>query len=136
MLTAALAVGMTFAASSPVIAQATPELRSHATTTRWFNADVIDMSLELLVLVNFWSSSCTSCRPFAEQLERVVRSTRLDVRIVFVDIDANPELAYEYDARTAPVTLAFQDGILVGRLRGTALDSELEDFVNSPSPVS
>jgi thioredoxin 1 len=116
-------------------AQAVPERSSRTATARTFNADVVEMSTEITVFASFWSAACRPCRAFRPQLERVLRSVRNDVRLVFIDIDENPDLAIEYNIGVAPVTLAFQDGVVIGRLPGAATDEQVKSFAINPSMV-
>ena len=58
-----------------------------------FKADVIDVSMETPVLVDFWAPWCGPCRTLTPTLEKVVRAANGKVRLVKIIFDEHPAIA-------------------------------------------
>ena len=87
-----------------------------ALTTDTF--DEVIASSDLPVLVDLWAQWCQPCHALAPVLESVEASHGDRLRIVKVDVDAEPDLARRYDVMSFPTLLLFRDGEVVRRLVG------------------
>ncbi len=85
------------------------------------------------VLVDFFATWCGPCQmmhPVLEELQSMVGET---ARILKVDIDKNLRLAAQYQVRSVPTLMIFQNGEVKFRVTGTqpasALKAELDKYI-------
>lgn len=65
---------------------------------------------DLPVLVDFWAEWCGPCAGMVPVLEAIAEKHAGRLRVVKVDLDANPELGVEYRVRALPTLMLFKDG--------------------------
>ena len=61
------------------------------------------------VLVDFWAAWCGPCRLIAPELEALA-AERPDLKVVKVDVEANPQVAGRYGIQGIPTLALFRDG--------------------------
>lgn len=117
------------------MAEASPWIRE--TTSAGFQADVIDRSHEVPVIVDFWAPWCQPCRQLGPMLEKIVNEQQGRVELVKVNVDASPEIAGAIGVQSIPDVLAVADGQLVDRFTGLLPEAQLREWVARlvPSPV-
>ena len=65
------------------------------------------------LLIDFWATWCGPCRMMAPEFERAASLLEPAVRLVKVDVDAEPDLAAGFQVRSIPtLVLAFQSRVL------------------------
>ena len=87
-----------------------------AVTTATF--DEVITSSPAPVLVDLWAEWCGPCHALAPVLDQVDALTGDALRIVKVDVDAEPDIARRYDVMSFPTLLLFRDGVVVRRMIG------------------
>jgi thioredoxin len=99
-------------------------------TTDTFEADVLEQSKTLPVVVDFWADWCGPCKTLTPVLESAVAEREGDVVLAKVDTDANPELAMRYDVRGIPNVKAFRDGQVVDEFVGVLPAQAVAEFLD------
>lgn len=103
-------------------------------TESTFEAEVLDRSHSLPVVVDFWADWCAPCRQLGPILEREAskRSGRLE--LVKVDVDANPAISRSYRIQSIPAVKAFHQGRVVAEFVGAQPAAAVERFLDSLLP--
>jgi thioredoxin 2 len=87
------------------------------------------------VVVDFWAAWCGPCRMVSPVLEQLAQSHAGHLKVVKVDVDANPGLATRFGARSIPLLVVIRDGHevdrIVGALPRAALEQRLEPVLNA-----
>ena len=102
-----------------------------------FERDVIEASMEVPVLVDFWAPWCGPCRSLAPMLERLEREYGGRFRLVNVNSDANPELVESFNLKSVPYAVVFVDGNAVAQFMGAQPEPFVRAFLDRliPNPA-
>jgi thioredoxin 1 len=96
-----------------------------------FDVDVLQSDKP--VIVDFWADWCGPCRMVAPILEEISSKHGDKVTIAKLDIDANPQIAQQYQILSIPTMLVFQGGKPVKQVVGAkpkaALLAEFADVL-------
>jgi thioredoxin 1 len=96
-----------------------------------FDVDVLQSDKP--VIVDFWADWCGPCRMVAPILEEISNKHGDKVTIAKLDIDANPQIAQQYQILSIPTMLVFQGGKPVKQIVGAkpkaALLAEFADIL-------
>lgn len=102
-----------------------------------FEAEVIEASFSVPVVVDFWAPWCQPCQTLKPILEQLAVEYGGRFRLVKIDSDANPELAAEFGVRSIPAVKAVAGGQIVNEFTGAQPESAVRAFIESllPSPA-
>ena len=98
-------------------------------STAEFSAEVIQGSMQVPVLVDFWAPWCEPCKQLAPALEKAVADTNGKVRLVKMDIDKHPEVASQMGIQSIPAVVAFVDGKPADAFMGAKTETEIREFI-------
>jgi thioredoxin 2 len=91
------------------------------------------------VVVDFWAAWCGPCRMISPVLEDLARRHAGRLKVVKVDVDANPALAARFGAQSIPLLVALSEGRevdrVVGALPAHALEARLASLLGSEGRV-
>ncbi|MFH1806617.1 MAG: thioredoxin [Pseudomonadota bacterium] len=93
-----------------------------------FVQDVIEPSMQIPVVVDFWAPWCGPCKTLTPTIEKVTREAAGRVRLVKVNIDENQELAMQLRIQSVPTVYAFKNGRPVDGFQGAQPESEVRAF--------
>jgi len=99
-----------------------------------FERDVIEASMEVPVLVDFWAPWCAPCKSLGPLLERLEREYGGRFRLVNVNSDTNPELVTSFNLQSIPYSVAFVDGNAVAQFMGAQPEAFVRAFLDRLIP--
>jgi thioredoxin 1 len=102
------------------------------TDTHHFEADVVQVSSQCLVLVDLWADWCGPCHFLTPVLTRVVPTYDGKVRLAKVEVDEgdNMKIAGRNGARGFPTVLLYKDGEVVDRFHGAKTEHFVREFID------
>jgi thioredoxin 1 len=86
-----------------------------------------------VTVVDFWATWCGPCRMIAPILDQLAEEYAGKLRIVKMDVDANPKTSPRFNVRSIPTLLFFKDGKVVDQVIGavpkTALAAKMAQHI-------
>ncbi|MCT2540930.1 thioredoxin [Sedimentimonas flavescens] len=114
---------------------AQPELVKDVTEAN-FMAEVVDKSMTVPVIVDFWAPWCGPCRQLGPALEAAVNDAKGKVVMAKVNVDENQMIAGQMRVQSIPTVYAFWQGQPVDGFQGALPASELKKFVEKLSAMA
>ncbi|MDB5968763.1 MAG: trxA [Hydrocarboniphaga sp.] len=99
---------------------------SHITDAS-FEQDVLKSGTP--VLVDFWAEWCGPCKAIAPILEQIAAEQLGKLKVVKLDIDANPATAPQFGIRGIPTMILFIDGKPAATQVGSVSKAKLAAFL-------
>ncbi|OWU86525.1 thioredoxin [Oceanicola sp. 22II-s10i] len=103
-------------------------------TEQNFMEDVVDASMEVPVIVDFWATWCGPCKTLGPMLEAAVTKAKGAVKMAKIDVDQNQRLAQALaqqglPLQSIPTVVAFVKGRPVDLFQGAVPASEIDAFI-------
>jgi putative thioredoxin len=98
--------------------------------TATFEAEVLQKSLQVPVLVDFWAEWCGPCKTLGPILEKLAGEYNGAFLLAKVDVDKEQQLAAAFQVRSIPTVFLVKDGQLVDGFPGALPEGQLREFLS------
>jgi len=104
-------------------------------TDQTFQADVLERSATVPVVVDLWAPWCGPCTTLGPLLEKAVADTGGAVELVKVNVDENPRIAEAFQVQSIPAVFAIRNGQVVDQFIGALPEAQVSAFVQRLAPA-
>ena len=94
-----------------------------------FQAEVLDRSFQVPVLLDLWAEWCEPCKQLSPVLEKLAGEGNGAWVLAKIDVDANPRIAQSLQVQSIPTVFAVIGGQLVPGFQGALPEAQLREFV-------
>lgn len=98
-------------------------------TTATFETEVLQKSLQVPVLVDFWATWCGPCKTLGPILEKLAAEYNGAFELAKVDVDAEQQIAAAFQIRSVPTVFLVRDGQIVDGFPGAMPEGQLREFL-------
>lgn len=105
-------------------------------TEATFMAEVVEKSMEIPVIVDFWAPWCGPCKTLGPMLEAEVAKAKGRVVMAKVNVDENQMIASQLRVQSIPTVYAFYKGQPVDAFQGALPQGELKKFIDKLTALS
>jgi putative thioredoxin len=96
-----------------------------------FQTDVVERSLQQLIVVDLWAEWCGPCKQLSPVLERLAAESNGAWALAKVDVDANPRIAQLFGVQSIPTIVAIGGGQPVDAFSGALPEPEIRKWLDS-----
>jgi putative thioredoxin len=107
---------------------------SQDVTDATFQAEVVELSHTVPVIVDFWAPWCGPCKSLTPILERATAATDGQVVLAKLNIDENPGVTQAFHVQSIPAVFVIKDGKVVHNFTGGQSDQYVQQLVQALLP--
>jgi len=98
-------------------------------TEATFQAEVVERSLQVPVIVDLWAEWCGPCKQLSPVLERLAQAANGAWILAKVDVDANPRIAQLFGVQSIPTVVAIAGGQPVEAFAGAQPEPQIKQWL-------
>jgi len=99
-------------------------------TEATFEAEVLQRSMQVPIVIDFWASWCGPCKQLSPILERLAGADAGAWVLAKIDVDANQALATQLQIQSIPTVLLALGGRLVQGFTGALPEAQVRSFLD------
>ena len=94
-----------------------------------FQAEVLDRSFQVPVLIDMWADWCQPCKQLSPVLEKLAAEGNGSWVLAKIDTDANPRISQALQVQSIPAVFAVIGGQLLQGFQGALPEAQVREFV-------
>lgn len=92
--------------------------------------DIVQLSSQVLIVVDLWAEWCEPCKQLSPVLERLAAAGGGAWILAKVDVDANPRIAQAFGVQTIPTVVAIAGGQPVDAFSGAQPEPQIRQWIS------
>ena len=96
-----------------------------------FQAEVLDRSFQVPVLLNLWAEFAEPCKQLSPLLERLANESGGSWVLANVDVETNPRIGQMLQVQSVPTVFAVVGGQLVPGFQGALPEAQVREFLGA-----
>ncbi|MGH3566500.1 MAG: tetratricopeptide repeat protein [Pseudonocardia sp.] len=96
-----------------------------------FQADVLERSMQVPVVVDLWATWCEPCKQLSPVLERLAAAANGAWILAKIDVDASPRIAQAFGVQSIPMVIAVVGGQPADAFNGALPEPQIREWISA-----